>query len=154
MPKQRITTAINKVLNEQFGFEIYIVMKDGEQLVKRFVLDEGNPNETDGFKRRLRESIKEAIQNSFLADDSKYANGDDLANEQTCFYVIKQDDAYQPFSYLSVPESHIENFKLSDKDNAADGGRSITQCLRSLRDPEITQKIHLRNEPQAAEITL
>ena len=118
MPKQRITTAINKVLNEQFGFEIYIVMKDGEQLVKRFVLDEGNPNETDGFKRRLRESIKEAIQNSFLADDSKYANGDDLANEQTCFYVIKQDDAYQPFSYLSVPESHIENFKLSDKDNA------------------------------------
>ena len=89
-------------------------MKDGEQLVKRFVLDEGNPNETDGFKRRLRESIKEAIQNSFLADDSKYANGDDLANEQTCFYVIKQDDAYQPFSYLSVPESHIENFKLSD----------------------------------------
>ena len=23
MPKQRITTAINKVLNEQFGFEIY-----------------------------------------------------------------------------------------------------------------------------------
>ena len=53
MPKQRITTAINKVLNEQFGFEIYIVMKDGEQLVKRFVLDEGNPNETDGFKRRL-----------------------------------------------------------------------------------------------------
>lgn len=118
MPKQRITTAINKVLNEQFGFEIYIVMKDGEQLVKRFVLDEGNPNEADGFKRRLRESIKEAIQNKFLADDSKYANGDDLANEQTCFYVIKQDDAYQPFSYLSVPESHIENFKLSDKDNA------------------------------------
>ena len=43
MPKQRITAAINEVLDEQFGFEIYIVMKDGEQLVKRFVLDEGNP---------------------------------------------------------------------------------------------------------------
>ena len=37
--------------------------------------------------------------------------------------------------------------------NAAEGGRSITQCLRSLRDPEITQKIRLRNEPQTAEIT-
>ena len=118
MPKQRIIAAINDVLNEQFGFEIYIVMKDGEQLVKRFVLDEGSPNATDGFKRKIRESIKEAIQRKFLTDDSKYANGDDLANEQTCFYVIKQDDAYQPFSYLSVPESHIENFKLSDKDNA------------------------------------
>lgn len=118
MPKQRIVAAINEVLNEQFGFEIYIVMKEGNQLVKRFVLDEGDPNETDGFKRKLRESIKEAIQSKFLSDDSKYANGDDLANEQACFYVIKQDDAYQPFSYLSVPESHVGNFKLSDKNNA------------------------------------
>ena len=42
MPKQRIIAAINDVLNEQFGFEIYIAMKDGEQLVKRFVLDEGS----------------------------------------------------------------------------------------------------------------
>lgn len=81
-------------------------------------MDEGSPNATDGFKRKIRESIKEAIQSKFLTDDSKYANGDDLANEQTCFYVIKQDDAYRPFSCLSVPESQIENFKLSDKNNA------------------------------------
>lgn len=32
--------------------------------------------------------------------------------------MIKQDDAYRPFSCLSVPESQIENFKLSDKNNA------------------------------------
>lgn len=38
MPKERITAAIREVLNEQFGFEIYIVMKQEEQLVKRFVL--------------------------------------------------------------------------------------------------------------------
>lgn len=118
MPKQRIITAINEVLNEQFGFEIYIVMKEGEQLIKRFVLDEGSPNATDGFKRKIRESIKEAIQSKFLTDDSKYANGDDLANEQAFFYVIRQDDAYQPFSYLSVTENQVENFKLSDKNNA------------------------------------
>lgn len=118
MPKQRIIAVINEVLNEQFGFEIYIVMKNGEQLVKRFVLDEGAPNETDGFKRRLRESIKEAIQSKFLADDSKYANACDLANEQNCFYVIEQDDNYHPFSYLSVIESQVENFRISDKNNA------------------------------------
>lgn len=118
MPKQRIIEAINEVFNEQFGFEIFIVMKNGEQLVKRFVLDEGDPNETDGFKRRLRESIKEAIQSKFLADDSKYASACDLANEQNCFYVIKQDDTYHPFSYLSVIESQVENFRISDKNNA------------------------------------
>ena len=118
MPKERITAAIREVLNEQFGFEIYIVMKQEEQLVKRFVLDEGKPNETNGFKTKLRESIKEAIENKFLNNDSRYANGDDLANEQNCFYVIKQDDAYHPFRYLGDSNKPIENFKLSDKDSA------------------------------------
>lgn len=117
MPKQRIIAAIKEIFNEQFGFEIYIAMKEGEQLLKRFVLDEGDPNETDGFKIRIRESIKETVKSKFLADDSKYANGDDLANEQNCFYVIKQDDTYHPFSFLNIQESQLENFKLSDKDN-------------------------------------
>ena len=31
MPKERITAAIREVLNEQFGFEIYIVMKQEER---------------------------------------------------------------------------------------------------------------------------
>ena len=43
-----------------------------------------------------------------MADDSKYANGDDLANEQNCFYVIKQDDTYHPFSFLNIQESQLE----------------------------------------------
>jgi len=59
MPKQRITAAIREILDERYGFEIYVIMKDGEQLIKRFVLDEGNPNENDGFKARIRASIKE-----------------------------------------------------------------------------------------------
>lgn len=118
MLKQRITAAINEILNERYGFEIYIIMKNGEQPVKRFVLDEGNPNENDGFKARIRASIKETLQNKFLADDSKYADGDDLANEQDCFYVIKQDENYQPFHFLQFIQNQIESFKLSDKDNA------------------------------------
>ena len=63
MPKQRIIAAIKEIFNEQFGFEIYIAMKEGEQLLKRFVLDEGDPNETDGFKIRIRESIKQSKVN-------------------------------------------------------------------------------------------
>lgn len=118
MLKQRIIAAIEEILNESFGFEIYIALKDGEQLIKRFILDEGNPNETDGFKVRIRESIKATIQNKFLADDSMYADGDDLANEQNCFYVIKQDEDYQPFNFLNISEDQLKSFKLSDKDNA------------------------------------
>ena len=118
MPKQRITAAIREILDERYGFEIYVIMKEGEQLIKRFVLDEGNPNENDGFKARIRASIKETIQSKYLDNESKYADGDDLANEQDCFYVIKQDEHYQPFNFLQIPENQIENFKLSDKDNA------------------------------------
>lgn len=118
MLKQRITAEIREILNERFGFEIYIVMKDGEQLIKHFVLDEGNPNEVDGFKIRIRESIKESIQNKYLIDDGTYANGDDLANEQNCFYVIKQDEDYQPFGFLNIQEEQLDSFRLSDKDNA------------------------------------
>lgn len=118
MPKQRITTEIREILDERHGFEIYIIMKHGEQRMKRFVLDEGNPNETDGFKARIRESIKETIQNKYLADDSKYADGDDLANEQNRFYVIKQEENYRPFDFLDIPENQIESFRLLDKDNA------------------------------------
>lgn len=65
MPKQRITTAIKEVLNEQFGFDIYIVMKDGEQLVKRFVLDEGSPNATDGFKEGFEKVLKKQFKANF-----------------------------------------------------------------------------------------
>ena len=110
MPKQRITAAIREILDERYGFEIYVIMKDGEQLIKRFVLDEGNPNENDGFKARIRASIKETIQSKYLDNESKYADGDDLANEQDCFYVIKQDEHYQPFNFLQIPENQIENF--------------------------------------------
>ena len=36
MPKQRIIAAIKEIFNEQFGFEIYIAMKEGEQSTKAF----------------------------------------------------------------------------------------------------------------------
>ena len=118
MLKQRITMAIKEILDINFGFDIYIVMKGTESLMKRFVLDEGNPNERNGFKERIRESIKESIQRKFLDEDSLYVDENDLANEQNCFYVIKQKEGYRPFSFINTPEEQLENFKFSDKDNA------------------------------------
>jgi hypothetical protein len=57
------------------------------------------------------------------------------------------------FGLINVPDEAKEKMKKAFG-KCRRGGRSITQCLRLLRDPEITQKIRLRNEPQAAEITL
>lgn len=37
--KEKITAAITEILNEQSGFEIYVLLKKGEILIKKFVLD-------------------------------------------------------------------------------------------------------------------
>ena len=148
MLKQRITAEIREILNDSFGFEIYIVVKDEEQLIKRFVLDEGNPNEADGFKVKIRESITDSIQNKYLIDDCMYANGDDLANEQNCFYVIKQDEDYQPFNFLDIQEEQLDSFRLSDKDNADAFLFKITiQRNGELKQLWAYQKIHPSSIP-------
>lgn len=118
MQRERIITELKQVLDEDFGFEIYVVLKGGEQRIKKFILDEENTNGNIGFKEKIRNSIEETIRNKFLSEESQYADGNDLANEQSCFYVIRQDETYQPFDFLKVSETQVENFRLADKDNA------------------------------------
>jgi hypothetical protein len=93
-------------------------MKSDEEPIKRLVLDEGDPLRRNGFKARIRESIEDAIRNKYLAEETKYAGGDDLVNEQDRVYVIKQSREYQPFVYLATPDEHIVNFCLEDKNDA------------------------------------
>lgn len=118
MPKERITTAIKEVLDAEYGFEIYVAMKNGDPIMKKFVLDEGNPNNGNGFKARIRDSIENTVRTKYLSDDSQYATGDALADDQNRYYVIAQDGDYQPFAYLSLPEAQLESFRLEDKENA------------------------------------
>ena len=118
MLKQRITESVRNILNSDFGFDIYIVMKDGDPLLKRFVLEEGNPDTADGFKTRICNSIKNTIEEKFLSEESLYADTCELANEQKRFYVIKQTEQYCPFDFLNVSEEQLENFRFMDKDNA------------------------------------
>lgn len=119
MLKQRITEAVKSILNSDFGFDIYIVMKSGDSLLKRFILEEGNPNEQGGFKSRICESIKDTIQNKFLSEESLYAGEDDLANEQNRFYVIRQNEQYRPFEFLvfqriscKISDSQIKTMQM------------------------------------------
>lgn len=118
MQKGRITNAIKEILDAEYGFEIYVVMKNGNQIMEKFVLNEGKPNNGYGFKTRIRDSIENTVRTKYLSDDSQYASGDFLANDQNRFFVITQDDDYHPFAYLSMPETQLECFRLEDKENA------------------------------------
>ena len=118
MLKQRITESVKNILNSAFGFDIYIIMKTGTPLLKRFVLEEGSPTAEEGFKIRICNSIRNTIQEKFLSEESLYADTCELANEQNRFYVIKQTEQYCPFNFLNIPEEELENFRFMDKDNA------------------------------------
>lgn len=116
--KEKITAAITEILNEQSGFEIYVLLKKGEILIKKFVLDEGKPTAKNSFKNKIKSDIKEVIIKQFVNEDCEYSDVADLANEQKRIYEINQDESYCPFKFLSTTESLIDNFSLNDKDNA------------------------------------
>ena len=118
LPKERLVTKIQKILQDRFGFDVYIAMKNDEEAIKRFVLYEGNPGSDNGFKGRIRNSIVDTIQKKFLSDDSEYAMAESIADNQHKFYVIEQDELYKPFDFLTVPDENIINFSLKDKDKA------------------------------------
>ena len=116
--KERVMASIKEILDADCGFEIYIAMKDGDKLIKRLVLDEGDPLRGGGFKARIRQGIENIVRDKYLSEYSQYAAGDDLADEQNRFYVIEQNEDYQPFAYLNTPEAEMTNFRLTDKENA------------------------------------
>lgn len=118
MPKERITTEINNLFQGDYGFDVYIAMKNDEQFIKRFVLYEGRPTGCDNFKKRIRESIVKTIHNKYLAEESQYVKADALANEQDRMFVITQNENYAPFSYLTTADEAIQDFSLADKENA------------------------------------
>lgn len=117
--KNEITLEIEEILNEKYGFEIYIATKNGEPKIKKFILEEGNPNNNNGFKQRICNSIEETIRSKYLTEESQFIRGEELANEQNRFYVIEQNETYYPFDYLSnLDNVEMENFNMEDKDNA------------------------------------
>ena len=118
MLKNRIVRAIKEVMDADHGFEIYIAMKTGTPPCKRFVVEEGDPVENKGFKKRLHDSIMQTIQSTYLAADSQYASGEEFANEQERFYVIEQNEEYHPLRSYNIMGQQVDNFRLTDKSDA------------------------------------
>ena len=118
MLKERVAAEIREVLDGDYGFDVYIAMKDKTEGLKRFVLYEVKPRQRGGFKEQIREKIVGTIYAKFLSEESLYVTMDALANEQNRFFVIAQDQEYSPFSYLEKPDEDILNFSLADKDKA------------------------------------
>lgn len=129
-PGNYVNNFLNDILqNEEVGFEIFIVMKNGNPQMKRFLFYESGSN---GFKEKIENSIVEAIKDAFLSENAEYAMAENIADNQNKFYIVEQNDTYNPFDFLSSSEDDVEAFSVSERNNAEAivfrfrrGGRSL-----------------------------
>lgn len=118
MPKARITREVQKIINGDYEFDAYVMLK-GEQPIKKFIIDEGNPiRDHGGFKRKIEKFILETIKTKYLADDIEYKYAKQLEDNQKKIYVIVQDDNYKPFEVIDIPDNDIPEFTENDRNTA------------------------------------
>lgn len=122
MPKTRIVQAISSMFQDtEYGFEAYAVMKDFPTM-RRFVLFEGNPTHAIAgnqinFKEQVKDSIVDYIRDKYLSDEDEYELVENIADNQSKFYVIEQDDSYKPFEMFSHAIDNSITFKMETRDN-------------------------------------
>ena len=88
MPKARITREIQKIISGNYEFQAYVMLK-GDQPIKKFILDEGNPiRDHGGFKRKIEKFILETIRTKYLADDTEYDTLNNLKRIRKKFMLL------------------------------------------------------------------
>lgn len=120
--KEWVTDIIQSVfLDEEYGFEVYIEMKS-EPILKRFNLSEGRlEDRTDperNFKKKVQISLEEAIKEKFIKADKEYDDAINVADNQDKFYVITQDEEYEPFWMTKTVLEGIEGYHANERENA------------------------------------
>lgn len=114
--QKKIVQAITDMLaDDEFGFEVYIVMKSQENRIKWFSFYEEN-GESD-FRDRLRNSIAETIREKFLSESAEYVMAERVADNQKKLYIIRQTEEYKPLGFLKTLEN-IEAFSIEERNNA------------------------------------
>lgn len=118
MPRARITKEIRNVINGDYDFQAFVMLK-GEPYIKKFILDEGDPIKgLGGFKKKLECSILETIKSKYLSDDTEYEYAEQLDADQNKIYVIPQDDNYYPFFVIDFTDEYMSEFDVNDRNNA------------------------------------
>lgn len=108
--------------DDEFGFEMFIMMKTGNPPIKHFTFYEGPTGRENDFKHKVQNSIVKSIRELYLDDEAEYAMAEQAGGNQNIFYIIKQDDDYKPFELLNIQEEQMGPFCMDD--------------LRTLRDVE------------------
>ena len=114
MNEEQIRARLEKYCHnsKQFGLEAFIVTNDSPKL-KRMSLSEEENEHGKNFRTILKEMFLEILKERFLAQESKYVDGRQLADNQHKYLIFEQGDSFYPFKYLSSDEK-IDEFKSED----------------------------------------
>lgn len=114
--KAEIVNEISEILNGDYGFEIFIAMKDEAEKIKRMLLYDSKKD--IGMREKVGNEIERVIREKYLSEETEYSQGNLLAENQHKIYVIEQEDSYCPFDYLKTDECKIHNFNIREMDKA------------------------------------
>lgn len=106
-----IKALINEINGSQgdYGFEIYAVLKsdDGLSQLRRIVFCE---TEQENVRLELKNEILHTIADDCL--EASFSPIENIANDQRCFYILEQNEDYQPFSFVSPTEVTFKNSEI------------------------------------------
>lgn len=98
----RIKSLLNDLINnpQQCGFAAFVVTKNHPKL-KQMSLSEKKNADGKNFRDILKEMFFSVIQDSFLSEESVYADGRLLADNQHKFLIFEQGESFSPFVFLN-----------------------------------------------------
>ena len=103
--------------DEEYGFEVFACMKEGDIPIKRLKLYEGNNEGEENFKRKIEEAIVSVIKGKYVDEIGRYDTAENIEDNQHKFYIVEQNDSYNPFRYLNISEELVPLFSEKDRVN-------------------------------------
>ena len=80
---QNIVTEIETMFcDEEYGFEVYALIKGDEKTLKRFAFYEKSKNNQDNFKDKIQKTIAEVVKRDYGVEASQYVSVDYVADDQ------------------------------------------------------------------------
>lgn len=112
----------------QCGLDAFVVKKDSPKL-KRMSFSEETNEQGKNFRILLREMFFEILEQQYLIQESEYADGRQLADNQHKYLIFEQGDSFHPFTYISNT-NEIKEFTDEDLLDAS----GIMFCIRKGAD--------------------
>lgn len=109
MEKEEIVKKLQPIIDDlgKCGFEVYLVSRT-EPKLKKLQLSK------EGLHKNLKADIANVIKEQYIIDEAIYAGAECISDNQVKFYVIEQNEQYNPFDVDSWTKEDFKEEQLDD----------------------------------------